>query len=98
MDTKEGEGGGRTPLRVCALNLKSPCLKKIGVGVCPCRVAQLNLKISLNYSEYKNYPLRSKNRAWLEEQEGQYECKSKSEQLLELTNRCFEFSTNVLQK
>lgn len=65
---KGGEVCGRT-CEVCALNLKSHCLKKMRVGVGPCRMALLKVKISLNYLEYINYPLRSENRAWLEKQE-----------------------------
>lgn len=39
-------------------------------GCLPLWSASSKVKISLNYSEYKNYPARSENRAWLEEQEG----------------------------
>lgn len=39
-------------------------------GCLSLRSSSTKIKSSLNYSEYKNCPLRSENWAWLDEQEG----------------------------
>lgn len=68
MDAKEKWLG--EPLLGLCTESEIPLPQKDEGGCLPLRSGSMEVKINLNYSEYKNEPLRSENRAGLEEQEG----------------------------
>jgi len=69
VDAKEGNWAGEPLLCVCTES-EIPLPQNDEAGCLPLRSGSMKVKISVNYSEYKNYPWRAKKRAWLEEQEG----------------------------